>query len=183
MKKTARIGKKVVTFFVTAGLVAGSALPVYAAMVGSMAVEENTVVQSESEQMPQGDVIALDDIGISVQVSDYTAIRQDDGFVYIYAMADESIPYVIIGKYDAASVNFVNEFTKYMAENYSDLQVSEDMDTVELEGRIFTKIGYTYTTSGYVVRDRRHFFSENDITYNFGTKEIESLVYYTEHML
>lgn len=69
MKKTARIGKKVVTFFVTAGLVAGSALPVYAAMVGSMAVEENTVVQSESEQMPQGDVIALDDIGISVQVS------------------------------------------------------------------------------------------------------------------
>lgn len=40
MKKTARIGKKVVTFFVTAGLVAGSALPVYAAMVGSMAVEE-----------------------------------------------------------------------------------------------------------------------------------------------
>lgn len=66
MKKTARIGKSSYVF-VTAGLVAGSALPVYAAMVGSMAVEENTIVQSESEQMPQGDVIALDDIGISVR--------------------------------------------------------------------------------------------------------------------
>ena len=183
MKRAERRGKKIITFFAVAGIAAGSTLPTYAAMVDNTVAEQNTTAQMETEQTYQDDIIALDDIGISVQVSDYTAIRQNDGFVYIYTMADDSIPYVIIGKYDAASVNFVNEITKYMAENYSDLQVSEDMDTVELEGRIFTKIGYTYTTSGYVVRDRRLFFSENDRTYMFGTKEIESLGYYTGDLL
>lgn len=183
MKRAECRGKKIIAFFAAAGIAAGSTFPAYAAMLDNTAAEQNTTAQMETEQTYQDDIIALDDIGISVQVSDYTAIRQDDGFVYIYTMADDSIPYVIIGKYDSASVNFVNEFTKYMADSYSDLQVTEDFDTVELGGRTFTKIGYTYTASGCTIRDRRLFFSENDTTYMFGTKEIESLGYYTGDLL
>ena len=183
MKRVECRGKKIVAFFAATGIVAGSTLSTYAATLDDTAAEQNAVAQMETGQAYQGDVIALDDIGISVQVSDYTAIRQEDGFVYIYTMADDSIPYVIIGKYDSASVNFVNEFTKYMADSYSDLQVAEDIDTAELGGRIFTKIGYTYTAGGCTVRDRRLFFSENDRTYMFGTKEIESLGYYTGDLL
>ena len=74
--------------------------------------EQDTVAQPITGQTKQGDFIALDDIVISIEVSGYTSIRESDGFVHIYTMADDSIPYVIIGKYDAASVNFVNEFTK-----------------------------------------------------------------------
>lgn len=149
--------EKIFALLGATGIIAGSTLPTYAAIANNAAVEQNAVARSETGQAYQGDIIALDDIGVSIQVSDYTAIRQEDGFVYIYTMADESIPYVIIGKYDSASINFVNEFTKYMADSYSDLQVVEDIDTVELGGRIFTEIGYTYTAGGCTVRDRRLF--------------------------
>ena len=98
MKRAERRGKKIITFFAVAGIVAGSTLPTYAAMVDNTVAEQNTTAQMETEQTYQDDIIALDDIGISVQVSDYTAIRQNDGFVYIYTMADDSIPYVIIWK-------------------------------------------------------------------------------------
>ena len=183
MRRITGKGKKMMVVLTVAGMLAGSACPTYATVVGNMAGEQDIVAQPITEETQQGDIIALDDIGISIEVSGYTSIRESDGFVYIYTMADDSIPYVIIGKYDAASVNFVNEFTKYMAENYSDLQVTEDIDAAEIGGRTFTKIGYTYTASGYTVRDRRLFYSENDRTYMFGTKEIESLGYYTGDMM
>lgn len=183
MRRITGKGKKMMAVLTAAGMLAGSACPTYATVVGNMAGEQDTVAQPITEETQQGDIIALDDIGISIKVSGYTSIRESDGFVYIYTMADDSIPYVIIGKYDAASVNFVNEFTKYMAENYSDLQVTESIDAAEIGGRTFTKIGYTYTASGYTVRDRRLFYSENDRTYMFGTKEIESLGYYTGDMM
>ena len=45
------------------------------------------------------DAIALNDLGISVEADHYTTVRQDDdGFVYIYTIEDDSIPYVIIGQ-------------------------------------------------------------------------------------
>ena len=162
MRRITGKGKKIMAVLTAAGMLAGSVCPTYATVVGNMAGEQDTVAQPTTGEMQQGDIIALDDIGISIKVSGYTSIRESDGFVYIYTMADDSIPYVIIGKYDAASVNFVNEFTKYMAENYSDLQVTESIDAAEIGGRTFTKIGYTYTASGYTVRDRRLFYSENE---------------------
>ena len=93
MKRAECRGKKIIAFFAAAGIAAGSTFPAYAAMLDNTAAEQNTTAQMETEQTYQDDIIALDDIGISVQVSDYTAIRQDDGFVYIYTMADDSICY------------------------------------------------------------------------------------------
>ena len=72
-----------------------------------------------------GDVVALDDIGISITASDYISIIQSEGFVYVYTMEDGSMPYVIIGKYDAVDDNFADAFTVYMSSVYSDLDVNE----------------------------------------------------------
>ena len=44
---------------------------------------ENEIVASDQESA-QEDVIALDDLGISVQLSSYTAVAEKDGYVYIY---------------------------------------------------------------------------------------------------
>ena len=74
---------------------------------------ENEIAISEQEHT-KGDVIALDDLGISVQLSSYTAVAEKDGYVYIYTGADGSIPYVIVGVYDTDAADFADQFTEYM---------------------------------------------------------------------
>ena len=123
-------------------------------------------------------MIALDDLGISVTPSEYVAIQQEDGFVYIYNQEKDCIPYVIVGYYDMAADDFASQFTQYMRESYEDLQVTSPEAAVTLGNREYTYIQYSYSVSGYAVRDSRLFFPENGRTYMFGAKEIPELSLY-----
>ena len=123
-------------------------------------------------------MIALDDLGISVTPSEYVAIQQEDGFVYIYNQEKDCIPYVIVGYYDMTAADFASQFTQYMRESYEDLQVTYPEAAVTLGNREYTYIQYSYGVSGYAVRDRRLFFPENGRTYMFGAKEIPELSLY-----
>lgn len=119
-----------------------------------------------------GDVIALDDISISVEVPEYKVIKQEDGFVYIYTGEEGFIPYVIIGAYDFVSDNFADSFTEYMAGVYSDLDVTEAPVHITLNGMDFEQIGYEYSAGNYTISDKRLFTQWNGRTLMFGLKEV-----------
>ncbi|MDO5423604.1 MAG: hypothetical protein Q4F41_07760 [Eubacteriales bacterium] len=162
-----------------AAIAAGGTITAQAELkLGGLGEEQNQIAASAQASGAQGDLIALDDLGISVNLSDYTAICQEDGFVYAYMEEEGCIPYVIIGYYDMDTADFADQFTLYMSEGYSDLQVTSEANTVNLGGRSFTQIGYSYTVSGYIVRDIRLFTAENGKTYMFGAKEIPELSCY-----
>ncbi len=110
-------------------------------------------LQHSEQEHTKGDVIALDDLGISVQLSSYTAVAEKDGYVYIYTGADGSIPYVIVGVYDTDAADFADQFTEYMRGEYPDLQVMEAAGTMTIKDRSFVKIIYSYEVSGYQVQD------------------------------
>ena len=125
----------------------------------------------------QKDVVALDDLGISVSVSDYASIAQTDGFVYIYTMYTDSMPYVIVGRYTGESGDIAGEFTSYMKQSYGDLTVTGQPENITIDGRNFTQICYSYTACGYTVTDTRLFSVWNGNTYMFGAKTIPALNY------
>lgn len=124
-----------------------------------------------------GDQVALDDLGIAVSVEDYVAIRQTDGFVYVYTWEDGAIPYVIIGAYDFVDEDFPGLFTDYMAGSYPDLAVTQPASRVTLGGDSFERIGYQYAVSGYTVEDTRLFLEWNERTYMLGAKQVPALGY------
>ena len=127
------------------------------------------------------DAIALNDLGISVEADHYTTVRQDDdGFVYIYTIEDDSIPYVIIGQYNYTSDDFTDDFTEYMNEQYEDLKETS-RDSVTIDGLDFDRVTYEYTVSGYDVNDTRLFHAMNDSTYMFGAKEVPELDYVVDY--
>ena len=132
-------------------------------------------ISSEMEEAPAGDIIAMDDVGISVCVDSYSLIEQDDGFVYIYPYEADSYPYVIIGRYDFAADDFADQFTEYMAGNYQDLYVAAEKSVVTLGGKEFVSIEYGYTVQEYDVTDKRLFGTIGNYTYMFGSKSIYSL--------
>lgn len=159
------------------------AVPVYAqegglSLFDGMGKEKNQITTSQAMMQDTQDLVALDDLGISVVADVYTAIRQEDGFVYIYTQNDGSMPYVIIGRYEIVSEDFADAFTAYMAGSYSDLRVVQDAYPVSIAGKSFTKIVYEYTAGGYTVQDTRLFSAAGNFTYMFGAKEVPSLVYY-----
>ena len=125
-----------------------------------------------------GDVIALDDLGISVTAKNYDIALQDEGqFVYIY-MDGEYIPYVMIKRYDTGwdevPEAFVESFTEYMSESYPDLWVAEDISPLTLNGNTFLRIRYEYAISGFTASDTRLFTQWNNRTFMFASKEISS---------
>lgn len=123
-------------------------------------------------------VVALDDLGISVAAEDFISAEEDDGFVYFYTMFDQSIPYVIVGRYDDTTDGFADSFTRYMMDIYDDLDVDEVQEEYDIDGKKFTKVVYGYTVSDYDAVDTRLFCTdENGTTYMFGTKEIPELSY------
>ena len=132
---------------------------------------------AESEPSKDTRTIALDDIGISVDAERYASVRQDDGFVYIYTKSDESIPYVIIGSYDLDAESFPDAFTRYMADEYDDLDTNLVEEGVEINGMTFDKAVYAYDIGGYAAVDTRLFTGLNGRTYMFGTKEVPELGY------
>lgn len=159
------------------------AVPVYAqegglSLFDGMGKESSQITTPQALYSDSGDLIALDDLGISIAADGYTAIRQDDGFVYIYTQDDGSIPYVIIGRYEMVSDDFADAFTAYMAGNYSDLRVAQEGYPLSIAGKAYTKIVYEYSVGGYTVQDTRLFSSSGNYTYMFGSKEVPSLAYY-----
>ena len=132
----------------------------------------NDLAAPDTDEPVGGDVIALDDISISVEVPEYKVIRQEDGFVYIYTGEEGYIPYVIIGAYDFVSDNFADSFTGYMAGVYSDLDVTEAPVHVTLNGMDFEQIGYEYSAGDYTISDTRLFTQWNNRTLMFGMKEV-----------
>lgn len=143
---------------------------------------ENEIAASDPARV-QGDVIALDDLGISVQLSSYTAVEEKDGYVYIYTGEDGSIPYVIVGVYETDATDFADQFTEYMRGEYADLQVTEAAGEVTLGERSFVKTVYSYEVSGYQIQDTRLFCAGNGKTYMFGAKEIPELSWYASTAL
>ena len=146
--------------------------------LGELGEEANQIAAPSTAASSSSDVIALDDLGISVTPSEYVAIQQEDGFVYIYNQEKDCIPYVIVGYYDMTAADFASQFTQYMRESYEDLQVTSPEAAVTLGNREYTYIQYSYSVSGYAVRDSRLFFTENGRTYMFGAKEIPELSLY-----
>lgn len=127
-------------------------------------------------EVPAEDVIALDDLGISVRASDFVAARQEDGFVYIFTMEDRTVPYVMVGKYDFTADDFADEFTAYMTDSYPDLQVTRDAAPLTLEdGNEYTQIEYKYAISGYDAADTRLFREWDGVTYMFAAKTVPAL--------
>ena len=135
-----------------------------------------TVEETEEvPAIPAGDVIALDDQDISIEVEDYVSVRQDEGFVYIHTMYDESIPYVIIGFYDDAYPGVVDDFSALMQETYDPLDIDFMQTGLEIDGREYVKVIYRYQISGYDAVDTRLFCELNGRSYMFGTKEVPEL--------
>jgi len=132
----------------------------------------NDLAMPDMDEPVGGDVIALDDISISVEVPEYKVIKQEDGFVYIYTGEEGYIPYVIIGAYDFVSDNFADSFTEYMSGVYSDLDVTEAPVHVTLNGMDFEQIGYEYSAGDYTISDTRLFTQWNSRTLMFGMKEV-----------
>lgn len=144
---------------------------------GQASGENNNLAIPEQTFAAEGDLIALDEVGITIVADDYTSIREEDGFVYVYTDADGSIPYVIIGRYDMVSDDFAAEFTEYMSGIYSDLRVTSEAAPLVLNGTTWTKIQYEYTISGYTGRDTRLFCEQDGSTYMFGSKEVPSIAF------
>ena len=121
--------------------------------------------------------VALDDLNISILLNDYISVKQDDGFVYVYTMYDGSMPYVIIGNYDIAFDGVVDKFTAYMSGEYNDLDVEEIQEGININGKTFDKVMYTYTVNGNQVVDTRLFTELNGKVYMFGKKEVPNISY------
>ena len=164
----------------TAAILISSTLSVHADLkLGELGKEPNQISSGSDSFAGSQDAVALDDLGISIIPSEYVSIRQEDDFVYIYTKETGCIPYVIVGCYDSAADDFASQFTQYMAQQYSDLQVTAPETTVTLGEREYAFVQYSYTVSGYKVRDSRLFKAANGKTYMFGAKAVPELSLYT----
>lgn len=179
MKKMNEKKKYLLSTVLATSLLFGSIIPVKAEIkLGELGEEANQIAAPVAGVSYSSDVVALDDLGISVAPSDYVAIQQVDGFVYIYTQETDCIPYVIVGYYDMVAEDFASQFTQYMTESYEDLQVMSPEAAVTVGDREYTYIQYSYSVSGYTMRDSRLFLPENGRTYMFGAKEIPELSLY-----
>ena len=179
MKGKRRIPQILVSALLTAGMLFCSGTSVQAELnFGELGNENNRIAAPAAGITASSEAIALDDLGISIAPGSYISIEQTDGFVYVYTQESGTIPYVIVGCYNITAEDFTDQFTQYMAQEYSDLQVTSQESMITLNDREFSCIVYSYNVGGYVVQDTRLFFAENGNTYMFGAKEIPELSYY-----
>lgn len=179
MKGKRRIPQILVSALLTAGMLFCSSTSVQAELnFGELGSENNQIAAPAAGITASSEVIALDDLGISIAPGSYISIEQTDGFVYVYTQESGTIPYVIVGCYNITAEDFTDQFTQYMAQEYSDLQVTSQESMITLNDREFSGIVYSYHVGDYVVQDTRLFFAENGNTYMFGAKEIPELSYY-----
>ena len=179
MKGKKRIPPILVSSVLAAGMLLGSGISVQAELnLGELGSENNQIAAPATGAVASSEIIALDDLGISIVPGSYISIEQLEGFVYIYTQESGTIPYVIVGCYNVAAEDFTDQFTQYMGQEYSDLQVTSQESMITLKDREFSSIQYSYNVGGYVIQDTRLFLAENGNTYMFGAKEIPDLSYY-----
>ena len=179
MKGKRRIPQILVSALLTAEMLFCNGTSVQAELnFGELGSENNQIAAPAAGITASPEAVALDDLGISIAPGSYISIEQTDGFVYVYTQESGTIPYVIVGCYNITAEDFTNQFTQYMAQEYSDLQVTSQESMITLNDREFSGIVYSYNVGGYVVQDTRLFFAENGNTYMFGAKEIPELSYY-----
>ena len=184
MKGKRRIPPILVSALLTAGMLFCNGTSVQAELnFGELGSENNQIAAPAAGITASPEAVALDDLGISIVPGSYISIEQTDGFVYVYTQESGTIPYVIVGYYNITAEDFTNQFTQYMAQEYSDLQVTSQESMITLNDREFSGIVYSYNVGGYVVQDTRLFFAENGNTYMFGAKELPELSYYVGYTL
>ena len=117
----------------------------------------------------------LADWKIRIAVPDHTTAVLKGSEYYIYAQHEDSIPYVMLRpyRYDSEEV-FLEDFTEYMRQQYADLKVTSEAAQKVIGNKRCREIDYTYTVSGYDVKDRRVAMTVDGLTYMFASKEIEA---------
>ena len=85
MKGKRRIPPILVSSVLAAGMLLGSGISVQAELnLGELGSENNQIAAPATGAVASSEIIALDDLGISIVPGSYISIEQLDGFVYIY---------------------------------------------------------------------------------------------------
>ncbi len=104
-----------------------------------------------------------------------TAVLEGNEY-YIYAGQAGSIPYVMVRIYRVDDAEaFLKDFTAYMRTQYADLKVTADAGRKTIGDKDCFEIDYSYSVSGYEVRDRRIVTVIDGTVYMFASKEVEAL--------
>ncbi len=116
----------------------------------------------------------LADWGIRIEVPEGMTSAMNGNAYYIYAQKTGSIPYVMVVAYHYESVpKILEDFTPMMQKQYRDLEITEEARERIIGDKICWEIDYSYTVSGYAVRDRRIFTESGEWIYMFASKEVE----------
>ena len=121
---------------------------------------------------PNTDTLA--DWNLRVTVPEGTTAVLKGNCYYIYVQKTGYIPYVMITTYNYDSgEKFLEDFTAYMQKQYPDLKVISEAEEVVIGDRTCIETDYSYSVSGYEVKDRRIVLTVDGLTYMFASKEIE----------
>ncbi|MBR2836020.1 MAG: hypothetical protein IKE43_10005 [Coriobacteriales bacterium] len=155
-------------------LTAGPALANEGLNINTVSTTQGAGLFWSSQDKPKqtGEVVALDDLNISITVDEYTSIVQENDFVYVYTKLDGYVPYVIIGYYDMTVSKMASTFTSYMKGEYPDLKVTELNEKLSLGDKNCIKAAFEYKVNGYTFVDTRYFVEIGKYTYMFGSKEV-----------
>lgn len=142
-------------------------------LFGGFGSSSNGLRTSSRSSPSGGNLIALDNYGISIQVSDFVSIHQiDDSFVCVYPLYDQSVPFVAIngcsGRYDEIN-GFTDECTQSLRASFSDVELIESASNVSLGNHTFTRIIHQYTFNDVLFQDTRLFCAEGGNTYLFAS--------------
>ena len=122
----------------------------------------------------EGNYDTLAEWGIWIAVPEGTTAALEGNAYYIYAQRTGSIPYVMIVAYHYESIGkIVEDFTPMMKQQYGDLKITGEARERFIGNKDCWEIDYSYTVSGYEVRDRRIFTQCGEWIYMFASKEVE----------
>ncbi len=116
-------------------------------------------------------------LGISFEIPNgYKVTKDSDGYIYVGKNIEKNrtpIPYIIIGRYDNFSneVQFLNSFTNYMRNQYSDLTITIDLVSGIIGNRTVYGLAYNYNVNNHLIVDNRYAVAINNKIYMVGSKE------------
>ena len=158
-------------------------LIIAAAVIAFLLFNQNKTQSSNGGGTPtpspsnNGYMVYTDQSGLSFEYpSNYKVIVGKDGYIYVAKnVSNQSalIPYVIIGKYNKYNneTRFLTDFTNYLRQEYSDLQITIDLLSGIIGNRTVYGIAYNYTSSGHLIVDNRYAVLINNAIYMIGSKE------------
>jgi len=134
---------------------------------------------------PDMEYDTLGDWDIKVPVPDgVTAILDSDGYT-LYVTDEQSIPYVRVNSYGGyADVDeLISDLISVMETDHEDLEVLAGPESIEVDGREFCEIVFTYGVQGYPVTDVRVITMVNGRSYMYTAKEVAELELYVGDLL